>query len=46
MGNWPAEVDEPPDAAVAVLREALEAAGEPVREHAMSAPERGSRNRA
>ncbi len=34
MGNWLAEVDEPPEAAVAVLRDALED-GEPlVREHA------------
>ena len=34
MGNWLAEVDEPPEAAVAVLRDALEGEGELVREHA------------
>jgi hypothetical protein len=34
LGNWMAELDEPPEAAVAVLREALEDEAELVREHA------------
>ncbi|HSH45689.1 MAG TPA: hypothetical protein VK966_07530 [Longimicrobiales bacterium] len=34
MGNWLASVDEPPEAAVAVLREALEDESELVQEHA------------
>jgi len=34
IGNWLAEVDEPPPEAVAVLREALEDEEAPVREHA------------
>jgi epoxyqueuosine reductase len=38
MGNWLAELDEPP--AVAVLREALEDESELVREHAAWALER------
>ena len=40
MGNWLASVDEPPDATVAVLRDALEAEEPLVREHAAWAPER------
>jgi epoxyqueuosine reductase len=34
LGNWLASVEEPPDEAVAVLREALEDESELVREHA------------
>ncbi|HUE77674.1 MAG TPA: HEAT repeat domain-containing protein [Longimicrobiales bacterium] len=40
MGNWLASVDEPPEAAVAVLREALEDEEELVREHAAWALDR------
>jgi HEAT repeat protein len=43
MGDWLAEVDEPPDAAVAVLREALEDPEPLVREHAAWALERAER---
>ena len=40
MGNWLAELDEPPEAAVVVLREALEDPEELVREHARWALQR------
>lgn len=40
MGNWLAELDEPPAEAVAVLRDALEDESELVREHAAWALER------
>jgi HEAT repeat protein len=46
MGNWLAEVDEPPEEAVAVLREALEDEEPLVREHAAWAlGQRGNRRR-
>jgi epoxyqueuosine reductase len=37
LGNWLAAVDEPPEEAVAVLRDALEDESELVREHAARA---------
>ncbi|MDT8367761.1 MAG: tRNA epoxyqueuosine(34) reductase QueG [Longimicrobiales bacterium] len=40
LGNWLASVDDPPEAAVAVLRDALEDESEVVREHAAWALER------
>ncbi|MGD2068876.1 MAG: tRNA epoxyqueuosine(34) reductase QueG [Gemmatimonadota bacterium] len=42
MGNWLASVDEPPEEAVTVLREALEDESELVREHAAWALEKSS----
>lgn len=44
MGNWLASVDEPPEEAVAALREALEDEEPLVREHAVRALERASRS--
>jgi epoxyqueuosine reductase len=42
LGNWMADLDEPPEEAVAVLRDALEDESELVREHAAWALERNS----
>jgi epoxyqueuosine reductase len=43
LGNWLASMDEPPPAAVAVLRDALEDESELVREHAAWALKRSVR---
>jgi epoxyqueuosine reductase len=40
LGNWLASLDEPPEAAVVALRDALEDKSELVREHAACALER------